>query len=109
MEGKWRHCYTAKIEREVFRILGNIRANENYRKVIRTLYETGQEILRVKNFRIIRDDPDDDKYLECADACSADYLLSNDRHLLKLESFHGTEIIRPVQFTKEEEKLFCEK
>lgn len=48
----------------------------------------------------MKDDPDDDKYLECADASSARYVVTNDRHLLELKCFHEIEVVRPVQFVK---------
>lgn len=35
---------------------------------------------------VIKDDPDDDRVLECALAAEADYIVSGDRHLLKLAS-----------------------
>jgi hypothetical protein len=43
-------------------------------------------------------DPDDDRYLECAVAGSADYIVSGDAHLLNLESYEGIEILSPTAF-----------
>lgn len=43
-------------------------------------------------------DPDDDVFLECALAGSADYIVTGDRHLLVLDSFHDTPIISPALF-----------
>ena len=42
---------------------------------------------------VITDDPDDDRVLECAVAGSVDYIVSGDRHLLKLGSFQGISIV----------------
>lgn len=44
------------------------------------------------------DDPDDDKFLACAVASDADFIVSGDRHLLKISVYHGTEIVRPRNF-----------
>ena len=96
----WNHFYTPGIKREVFRILGNIRANKDYTGKIECLYEAGRKTAGVKKVAVIRDDPDDNKYLACAAECLADCILSNDKHLLNVKSFHGTKIIRPAEFMK---------
>jgi putative PIN family toxin of toxin-antitoxin system len=44
------------------------------------------------------EDPDDNKILESAVGCHADYLITSDRHLLKLEKYKGTKIVRPGEF-----------
>jgi len=44
--------------------------------------------------KIVRDDPDDDKILECALACNADYIVSGDHHLLDLKQFNSIPIVR---------------
>jgi putative PIN family toxin of toxin-antitoxin system len=46
----------------------------------------------------IPDDPDDDKFLECALAGGADYIVSGDRHLLRLQQFRGIQILTPAAF-----------
>ena len=43
-------------------------------------------------------DPDDDIFLECAVAGSADYIVSGDQHLLALGSFRGIAIVPPAMF-----------
>jgi len=42
---------------------------------------------------IIKEDPDDNKVLECALAAGADFIVSGDNHLLKLRAFKGIPII----------------
>jgi uncharacterized protein len=46
----------------------------------------------------IKEDPDDDRVLECAVAGEADYVVSSDRHLLKLGSYDGIPIMTVRQF-----------
>ena len=48
--------------------------------------------------RIIADDPDDDRVLECAVAGKADYIITGDKHLLALKSFRDIDIVRVRQF-----------
>lgn len=46
----------------------------------------------------VDDDPDDDKFLEAAVAGDVDYLVSGDKHLLRLDSFRGFDIVDPRTF-----------
>src|SRR5690606_38409913 len=45
----------------------------------------------------VMDDLDDDAVLACAIAAQADYIVSGDPHLLKLQEFRAIPIITPVQ------------
>lgn len=47
---------------------------------------------------VIKDDPDDNIILECAIEGSVDYIVSNDKHLLKLGEFQGIKIVKPDEF-----------
>jgi predicted nucleic acid-binding protein len=49
---------------------------------------------------VIHDDPPDNRILECAIAGQADLIVSGDRHLLKLKSYQGIPIVRPVDFRR---------
>ena len=46
----------------------------------------------------IREDPHDNRYLECAVEGKADFIVSGDHHLTDLESFHGIPILTPQAF-----------
>lgn len=48
----------------------------------------------------IKEDPSDNRFLECAAEGEADYIISSDQHLLALKRFRRTEIVRPTQFLK---------
>jgi len=49
---------------------------------------------------VIRDDPSDDKFLEAAVAGKASYVISGDKHLLKLSEFQGIQILKPRDFAQ---------
>jgi putative PIN family toxin of toxin-antitoxin system len=51
-----------------------------------------------KTLNVIKDDPDDNRVLECAVAGKADYIVSGDRHLLTLSSYEGIPIMKVRQF-----------
>jgi hypothetical protein len=50
---------------------------------------------------IIKKDPDDDKFIQCAEAGNAKTIISGDQHLLALKSYHGITILTPTQFLEE--------
>jgi putative PIN family toxin of toxin-antitoxin system len=44
------------------------------------------------------EDPDDDKFIECAVAGRCDTIVSGDRHLLKLSGYEGIDVLSPRNF-----------
>lgn len=56
---------------------------------------TISEIISPKRrLRVIREDPADDRVLECASGGKARYIVSGDKHLLRLKKFRGIKIVR---------------
>jgi hypothetical protein len=47
---------------------------------------------------IIRDDPEDNIFLECAVAAQADFVVSGDRHLRKIKAFRGIRVLAPREY-----------
>jgi uncharacterized protein len=47
---------------------------------------------------VVRDDPDDDRILECASAARSDYIVTGDKHLLELKKFRDIPIIKVADF-----------
>ena len=47
---------------------------------------------------IVTEDPTDNRVLECAQAGRSEYLVTRDRHLLKLNSFGQTKIVLAADF-----------
>jgi putative PIN family toxin of toxin-antitoxin system len=57
------------------------------------------ETIRVRRrLAVVRRDPDDDTFLECAVAGRAQYLVTGDRDLRELGSFRGTTILSAGAF-----------
>ena len=48
----------------------------------------------------IKEDPDDDKILECAIEAKVDYIITYDQHILKLKEFSGIKIVSPSEFLR---------
>lgn len=49
---------------------------------------------------IIKEDSDDNKFLEAALEGKADFIISQDNHLLKIREFKGIKILKPEEFLK---------
>ncbi len=49
---------------------------------------------------IVKEDPSDNKFLECAVEAKAEYVVSGDSHLLCLNSYENISIISPAGFLK---------
>lgn len=50
------------------------------------------------NLKVIKEDKDDDKFIECAYTSNAKCIVSGDRHLLNLKSHKGIEILNARDF-----------
>ena len=48
----------------------------------------------------VPEDPEDNKFIECAHTCKADYIVSGDEHLLSLKNYKGIQIINGDSFLK---------
>lgn len=46
---------------------------------------------------IVKEDPDDNKIIECAVESKAEYILSYDKHLLNLKEYQGIKIVQPEE------------
>jgi len=53
---------------------------------------------KTPNIRIINNDPDDDKFIECAVALKAHTVITGDREVLALKEYLGIRIASPQQF-----------
>lgn len=53
-----------------------------------------------KQILAVQDDPDDNKFIECALEGRADYIVSGDRHLLNLKGYEGIQILSASEFLK---------
>jgi len=53
-----------------------------------------------KDIEIIKEDPDDNKFIECALEADADFLISGDLHILDIYKFEGIEFVSPDEFIR---------
>jgi putative PIN family toxin of toxin-antitoxin system len=69
-------------------------------ELIETVLQIGKLLEVTKRLNVIREDPADNKFIECAAAGEADYLVSGDKHLLKIDRYQKTRILPVREFLK---------
>jgi uncharacterized protein len=47
---------------------------------------------------VVKEDKEDNIILECANECNADFIITQDKHLLKINQFNGCKILHPSDF-----------
>ena len=76
-----------KNEKELGELLNLFRRNHN-------LIFAG----KTPKLKIVKDDPDDNKFIECAVELGAQCIISGDKHLLRLKKYFEIEILKPKDF-----------
>lgn len=67
-------------------------------KIIEFVFSWSQLVQPIESRAVIPDDPDDDKFIECAVMANAEFIISGDPHLLSLGSFRDIQIVTPAAF-----------
>ncbi|MFQ5647753.1 MAG: putative toxin-antitoxin system toxin component, PIN family, partial [Candidatus Aenigmatarchaeota archaeon] len=102
-EEKVEAVYSPQIKNENLFILEKVRPGSDFiHRVIR--FYSRAKLVRPREKVKVCEDPDDDKYLDAALAGKADYIISNDRHLLEHDGWRGIRIVRPGKFLSELKK-----
>ena len=71
------------VERQIALIL-------EYAEIVRPLHQVN----------VVKEDPDDNKIIECALTAAADYIVSGDPHLTNLKEVFGIKIMKPKDFVE---------
>ncbi|HLC56157.1 MAG TPA: putative toxin-antitoxin system toxin component, PIN family [Candidatus Nanoarchaeia archaeon] len=80
-----------------FRIQMDKQLINNWRDII---IENSIMVRPSKKVNMVKDDPDDNKFIEAAIEGKAGYIISQDKHLLKIKEYEGIIIINPKDFIK---------
>lgn len=98
---KYQLFITEEIIQEILRVMRRLNISEKivneWEKVINI---NAIKIFADKKVEVIKDDPTDNKFLDCAKECQADYIVSGDKHLKNLNRFEKTHIVNPKEFLK---------
>ena len=53
---------------------------------------------KTPELHLVEEDPDDDKFIECAVALKADFVISGDKALIAIQDYMGIRIVTPKEF-----------
>ncbi len=73
--------------------------------LVRTILSMSKLIVSKSKLNVIKEHPSDNKILESAVDGRVNYLVSYDKHLLKLKQYKKIKILEPAEFFRELEKL----
>jgi len=77
--------------------------HENEIEELLSLFAKGLNILfttKTPDIRAVKDDPEDDKFIECAVALKAEVIITGDKALKAMGEYMGIKILNPQQFLK---------
>ena len=109
VELKKAECFTSKeILEEYYRVLESseiVEKTEEKKLAVKATALKAIELSKIvepkTKLNEIKEDPDDNKILECALEAKADYIITYDeKHLLRRKEFAGIKIITPKEFLK---------
>jgi len=87
------------IERELVRVLREDFAWDGYRLrfMVEHLRKFTNRVTATGAVDVV-DDPDDNKIIECALAGGSEYIITNDKELLRIGEYEGIRILRTADF-----------
>lgn len=94
-------CITEDIVFEYVEVLNRLSIPIRKIKELTGLFKERANIeflVNTEKMEIIEDDPQDNKFIECAVAANAQYIISGDKHLRALKSFGNIKILSPSEF-----------
>jgi putative PIN family toxin of toxin-antitoxin system len=103
----WKHdkitlCLSRAILDEYIDVLCRIGlTDESELEELLALFSKGFNILfviKTPKIQIIKNDPNDDKFIECAMALKADVVITGDREVFAVKEYAGIRILTPQQF-----------
>ena len=100
IRGEFRLCLSEEILSELSEVLQRPRFGFSVTMVNQVISELGvisDLVVPLHVVSEIKDDPADDRILECAIEAGADYLVSGGKHLLELGEYSSVRIINPKQ------------
>jgi putative PIN family toxin of toxin-antitoxin system len=75
--------------------------NERELGELLNLFARGFHVLFSANtpeLHLVNEDPDDDKFIECAVALKADFVISGDKNLIAIQDYMSIRIVTPKEF-----------
>jgi putative PIN family toxin of toxin-antitoxin system len=101
-ERRYRLLISPAIVNEVGRVLRETFGIEERTRIhrLKALVKAAELINPKLTLDVIREDPPDNRILECAVEGGAHLIVSGDRHLRRLKIYQGIPIVRPIDFLR---------
>ena len=103
--GKYIMLFTNDMSKELIRVLSHKKFGLTAQEIFPILVDIRRHThwVHVKTkIDVIKEDPTDNIFLECAAEGDADCIISGDRHLLSLKNFQGIPILKVREFLERE-------
>ena len=98
-------CLSEKILEEYLDVLGRIGLTEETElEELLSLFKKGYNLrftARTPKLAVVKTDPADDKFIECAVALGASAIITGDRGLLAIGRYQGIVIVNPRKFLED--------
>lgn len=95
-------CLSKEILEEYVEVLSRMGfADEKELEKLLSLFAKGFNITFTSNtpkIKAVKDDPDDNKFIECAVACGAEFIITGDKTLEKIKKYQKIKILNPKNF-----------
>lgn len=101
MDGRFTLVISLPIIEELVRVLSGFKVKMDPEEIVwfeTLLKEHSDQVYPVDRIQVVKDDPDDDKFFDAALEGEADYIVSQDRHLLDISEYAGVKVVDPVRF-----------
>ena len=95
IDGSVKAIYTAESRRETLAVLRQIKIPDSYLRRLDAYWDRAERVEAARVDDVPIDDPEDRKFLEAAAGGNADFLVTNDDHLLSVGYLGRTEILTP--------------
>jgi len=103
-EGKITLCLSKDILNEYIEVLHRIGLQDEVElEELLSLFTKSFNILfttKTPRIKVVKDDPDDDKFIECAVALKAEVIITGDKAIEVIEEYMNIKILTPQQFLK---------
>ena len=95
-------CLSHSVLDEYVDVLGRIgMKDEDELEELLSLFSRSFNILfttKTPKIKIVKNDPDDAKFIECAVALKADVVITGDKEILAIKEYVGINLLTPQQF-----------
>jgi putative PIN family toxin of toxin-antitoxin system len=98
-QGKLILCVSEEIVTEYVRIFHRLRLSQNTIERLLLFCEEAETVEVVTSkLNIVKEDPDDDKFIECAVSLNAEYIITGDKALRAIGQYQNIIIVTPKEF-----------